>query len=111
MAHPGTMNGQVPSWQKCQGADFFFAPIRASSHHPHECEQLEAFPMKKLINTPERLVDEELAGMALAHADLIRVEEPNIIVRRDAPRKGKVGVISGGGSGHRSGGSSSHRDD
>ena len=56
--------------------------------------------MKKLINTPERLVDEELAGMALAHADLIRVEEPNIIVRRDAPRKGKVGVISGGGSGH-----------
>ena len=56
--------------------------------------------MKKLINTPERLVDEELAGMALAHADLIRIEEPNIIVRRDAPRKGKVGVISGGGSGH-----------
>jgi phosphoenolpyruvate---glycerone phosphotransferase subunit DhaK len=56
--------------------------------------------MKKLINTPERLVDEELAGMALAHADLIRVESPNIVVRRDAPRRGKVGVISGGGSGH-----------
>jgi phosphoenolpyruvate---glycerone phosphotransferase subunit DhaK len=56
--------------------------------------------MKKLINQPDRLVDEELAGMALAHADLIRVESPNIVVRRDAPRPGKVGVISGGGSGH-----------
>src|ERR1035437_8079697 len=67
---------------------------------PHESEQLEAFPMKKLINNPERLVDEALAGMALAHGDLIRIEEPNIIIRRDAPRQGKVGVISGGGSGH-----------
>ena len=56
--------------------------------------------MKKLINVPDRLVDEELAGMARAHADLIRVETPNIVVRRDAPRSGKVGVISGGGSGH-----------
>src|SRR5450759_3265335 len=56
--------------------------------------------MKKLINTPEREVDEALAGMAAAHPDLIRVEEPNIIVRKDAPKQGKVGVISGGGSGH-----------
>ena len=56
--------------------------------------------MKKLINTPDRLVDEALAGVALAHADLVRVESPNIVVRRDAPRNGKVGVISGGGSGH-----------
>src|SRR5450756_737792 len=56
--------------------------------------------MKKLNNTPEREVDEALAGMAAAHPDLIRVEEPNIIVRKDAPRPGKVGVISGGGSGH-----------
>ena len=56
--------------------------------------------MKKLINSPDRLVDEALAGVALAHADLVRVESPNIVVRRDAPRSGKVGVISGGGSGH-----------
>ena len=56
--------------------------------------------MKKLINSPDRLVDEALAGVALAHADLVRVESPNIVVRRDAPRQGKVGVISGGGSGH-----------
>jgi phosphoenolpyruvate---glycerone phosphotransferase subunit DhaK len=56
--------------------------------------------MKKLINQPDNLVDEALAGVALAHADLVRVESPNIVVRRDAPRNGKVGVISGGGSGH-----------
>ena len=56
--------------------------------------------MKKLINTPEHAVDEELAGMLAAHGDLIRVIEPNVVVRRDAPRPGKVGVISGGGSGH-----------
>jgi dihydroxyacetone kinase-like protein len=56
--------------------------------------------MKKLINAPDRVVDEELAGMARAHADLIRIEEPNIVVRKDAPRQGKVGVVSGGGSGH-----------
>jgi dihydroxyacetone kinase-like protein len=56
--------------------------------------------MKKLINAPERVVDEALAGMAAAHADLIRVIEPNVIVRKDAPRQGKVGLVSGGGSGH-----------
>ncbi len=56
--------------------------------------------MKKLINAPDDVVDEALAGMLAAHADYIRVEEPNIVVRKDAPRAGKVGVISGGGSGH-----------
>ncbi len=56
--------------------------------------------MKKLINAPDHVVDEALAGMLAAHPELIRVEAPNIVVRRDAPRPGKVGVISGGGSGH-----------
>ncbi len=57
--------------------------------------------MKKLINKPEDLVKEELEGMAAAHADLIRVDyEQQIVVRKDAPVQGKVGVISGGGSGH-----------
>ncbi len=56
--------------------------------------------MKKLINSPEAVVDEALAGMVAAHPGYIRVEEPNIVVRKDAPRAGKVGVISGGGSGH-----------
>jgi dihydroxyacetone kinase-like protein len=57
--------------------------------------------MKKLINKPEDVVKEALSGMLAAHSDLIRVDiEQQIIVRKDAPVKGKVGVISGGGSGH-----------
>jgi dihydroxyacetone kinase-like protein len=56
--------------------------------------------MKKLINAPDAVVDEALAGMLAAHGDLLRVIEPNVVVRADAPRQGKVGIISGGGSGH-----------
>jgi dihydroxyacetone kinase-like protein len=56
--------------------------------------------MKKLINAPDAVVDEALAGMAAAHGDLLRVIDPNVVVRADAPRQGKVGIISGGGSGH-----------
>ncbi len=57
--------------------------------------------MKKLINKPENVVREELEGIAYAHPDLVKVHfDPNFVVRSDAPVKGKVGVISGGGSGH-----------
>ena len=57
--------------------------------------------MKKLINTPQSLVKEALAGMAAAHGDLVKVfYNPNYIVRADAPVTGKVAIISGGGSGH-----------
>ena len=57
--------------------------------------------MKKLINKPEDVVTEALHGIAAAHADLLRVQfNPNVIVRADAPVQGKVGLVSGGGSGH-----------
>lgn len=57
--------------------------------------------MKKLINKPEDVVKEALAGMQSLHSDLLRVDiENQLIVRADAPVKGKVGIISGGGSGH-----------
>jgi dihydroxyacetone kinase-like protein len=57
--------------------------------------------VKKLINSPETVVKDELAGMALAHPNLIKVHfDPDYIVRADAPVQGKVGVVSGGGSGH-----------
>ncbi len=57
--------------------------------------------MKKLINKPENVVTEALRGIAAAHPDLVRVNfDPNYIVRADAPVKGKVGIVSGGGSGH-----------
>jgi len=57
--------------------------------------------MKKIINDPKRVVDESVAGFALAHADLVRVQvDPIRVVRADAPIAGKVGLVSGGGSGH-----------
>ncbi|MCG2768536.1 MAG: dihydroxyacetone kinase subunit DhaK [Chloroflexota bacterium] len=57
--------------------------------------------MKKLINKAEDVVKEELEGVALAHADLVKVHfDPDFVYRVDAPVKGKVAVISGGGSGH-----------
>ena len=57
--------------------------------------------MKKLINSPETVVKDALAGVTLAHPDLVKVHfDPDFVVRADAPVKGKVGVISGGGSGH-----------
>ena len=57
--------------------------------------------MKKLINNAEDVVSEALAGMQALHPELLRVDfENQIIVRANAPVKGKVGVISGGGSGH-----------
>ena len=57
--------------------------------------------MKKLINKPEDVVREELEGVVVAHPDLVKVHfDPNYVVRVDAPIKGKVGLISGGGSGH-----------
>ncbi len=57
--------------------------------------------LKKLINSPEQVVVEELQGMALAHPDLIKVSyDPNFVYRADAPVANKVAVISGGGSGH-----------
>jgi dihydroxyacetone kinase-like protein len=57
--------------------------------------------MKKLINKPEDVVKEELQGIERAHPDLVKVfYDPNYIVRADAPVQGKVGLVSGGGSGH-----------
>jgi phosphoenolpyruvate---glycerone phosphotransferase subunit DhaK len=57
--------------------------------------------MKKLINSPENVVVEELEGIVAAHSDLVKVHfDPNFIYRADAPVKGKVAIISGGGSGH-----------
>ncbi|EIF00188.1 dihydroxyacetone kinase subunit DhaK [Saccharomonospora glauca] len=56
--------------------------------------------MKKIIDDPATVVADSLAGLAAAHADLVRVEyEPNIVVRADSPARG-ASVISGGGSGH-----------
>jgi phosphoenolpyruvate---glycerone phosphotransferase subunit DhaK len=57
--------------------------------------------MKKLINDPADVVKDALLGIEAAHGDRVRVDhEQKIVYRKDAPRQGKVGLISGGGSGH-----------
>lgn len=57
--------------------------------------------MKKLINSPDAVVADALRGVQAAHGDRVRVTfDPYCVIRRDAPVSGKVGLISGGGSGH-----------
>ena len=57
--------------------------------------------MKKIINNPEDIVDQMLDGLVKANKDkIIRIEDTNVIARKDTPVEGKVGLISGGGSGH-----------
>ena len=57
--------------------------------------------MKKLINSVDDILTESLDGFAAAHADLVIVShDPTFVARADAPVKGKVALISGGGSGH-----------
>ncbi len=57
--------------------------------------------MKKFINHPDVVVDESLEGLVLAHGDRVRVlESSRVLVRRDLV-EGKVGLVTGGGSGHK----------
>src|SRR3954447_11934004 len=57
--------------------------------------------MQKIINDPDRFVDEMLEGILLAHPTDLRVAgDPRAIVRADAPVAGKAGIATGGGSGH-----------
>lgn len=57
--------------------------------------------MKKIINNPENVVNEMLEGIVKAHPDYIkRVEGFDVLVRVNGPVKGKVALVSGGGSGH-----------
>ncbi|MFP5416369.1 MAG: dihydroxyacetone kinase subunit DhaK [Actinomycetes bacterium] len=57
--------------------------------------------MKKLINDPADVVAESLRGFAAAHPDLVRVDHDLATVfRAEAPPRGTVGIVSGGGSGH-----------
>jgi dihydroxyacetone kinase-like protein len=57
--------------------------------------------MKKIINEPGAFVDEMLEGVLIAHHNALRAAgDPRAIVRADAPVRGKVGLATGGGSGH-----------
>jgi dihydroxyacetone kinase-like protein len=58
--------------------------------------------VKKIINEPQNFVDEFVEGILLAHPTLVKIPgtDRRILVRADAPVAGKVGIVTGGGSGH-----------
>jgi len=56
--------------------------------------------MQKILNDPEPFVDEMLDGILAAHPDQLRRPSPRAIVRADGPVANKVGIATGGGSGH-----------
>lgn len=57
--------------------------------------------MQRFINNPDEVVEDTVKGFVKAHSDLVRLgENPRVIVSRHAPVSGKVGVVTGGGSGH-----------
>jgi dihydroxyacetone kinase-like protein len=58
--------------------------------------------VKKILNDPAQYVNEMLEGLSAAHPQHYKRmgEEGRVIVRPDAPIKGKVGIVAGGGSGH-----------
>lgn len=58
--------------------------------------------LKKIINVPEKFVDEFVEGILLAHPDMVRTpgDDIRVLVRADAPAAGRVAIVTGGGSGH-----------
>lgn len=57
--------------------------------------------MKKIINEKDNILSQMLKGLQKANEDKVKINEDlKIVYRKDLPIKGKVGLISGGGSGH-----------
>lgn len=57
--------------------------------------------MKKLINNPNNVLEDMLKGIVYAHGNHLRkLDGFDVLVRKDSPIKGKVALVSGGGSGH-----------
>jgi dihydroxyacetone kinase-like protein len=58
--------------------------------------------MQRFINNPDEVVEDTVKGFVKAHADIVRLsaQNPRVVAARHAPVSDKVGVITGGGSGH-----------
>ncbi|MEM9047983.1 MAG: dihydroxyacetone kinase subunit DhaK [Pseudomonadota bacterium] len=56
--------------------------------------------MKKILNDPAAYVDEMLAGMIAAHPEIYALPHPRVVARSAGATPGKVGIVTGGGSGH-----------
>ena len=58
--------------------------------------------MQRILNNPDDIVDEMLQGFVKTHGDFIKTTaHPRVLAAKAAPIEGKVGVITGGGSGHK----------
>ena len=57
--------------------------------------------MKKFVNDPNVVVEEMVEGYVMANKDVRALQEARVVARQDAPVKGKVGIVTGGGSGHK----------
>ena len=58
--------------------------------------------MQKIINDPQTVVDEALEGFVKANKHIVEVtDNERVIKSTEAPKKGKVGIVTGGGSGHK----------
>ncbi|GBG55778.1 dihydroxyacetone kinase [Sporomusaceae bacterium FL31] len=89
-----------PTRKKHFGAVGFFIGTLLALIFWHELMK-EAIIVKKIINNAEQVVEEMLQGVVLAHPQYVkRVEGFNVLVRANSPVAGKVGLVSGGGSGH-----------
>jgi dihydroxyacetone kinase-like protein len=56
--------------------------------------------MKKFLNSPDAVLEESLDGFVAAHADIVAAGDERKFIRRQKLQPGKVGLVSGGGSGH-----------
>ena len=58
--------------------------------------------MQRILNNPDNIVDEMLKGFVKAHNDIVKTtQHPRVLAAKAAPVQGKVGVVTGGGSGHK----------
>ncbi len=58
--------------------------------------------MQRILNNPDDIVDEMLKGFVKTHCDIVKTtEHPRVLAAKAAPVQGKVGVVTGGGSGHK----------
>jgi phosphoenolpyruvate---glycerone phosphotransferase subunit DhaK len=57
--------------------------------------------MKKFINSYDNMIEEMLAGYVSAHRDEVEIRDERVVARVGAPFANKVGLITGGGSGHK----------
>jgi phosphoenolpyruvate---glycerone phosphotransferase subunit DhaK len=58
--------------------------------------------MQRILNDPDNLVNEMIAGFVAAHSDIVvTTHNPRVIKSRNSPVVGKVGIVTGGGSGHK----------